>query len=79
MAALGDRRWRDLLAGYYGTVRRELARFRGREVDTAGDGFFAAFDGPAYTCRTVVNPTLLTVPVVVPVGRLARAEYRYHV
>ena len=50
-AALGDRRWRDLLAGYYGTARRELARFRGREVDTAGDGFFAAFDGPARAIR----------------------------
>jgi class 3 adenylate cyclase len=50
-AALGDRRWRDLLAGYYATARRELARFRGREVDTAGDGFFAAFDGPARAIR----------------------------
>jgi len=50
-AALGDRRWRDLLAGYYGTARRELARFLGREVDTAGDGFFAAFDGPARAIR----------------------------
>ena len=50
-AALGDRRWRDVLAGYYGTARRELARFRGREVDTAGDGFFAAFDGPARAVR----------------------------
>jgi pimeloyl-ACP methyl ester carboxylesterase len=50
-AALGDRRWRDLLAGYYATARRELARFRGREVDTAGDGFFAAFDGPARAVR----------------------------
>jgi pimeloyl-ACP methyl ester carboxylesterase len=50
-AALGDRRWRDVLAGYYGTARRELARFRGREVDTAGDGLFAAFDGPARAVR----------------------------
>jgi class 3 adenylate cyclase len=50
-AALGDRRWRDVLAGYYGTARRELARFRGREIDTAGDGFFAAFDGPARAIR----------------------------
>jgi class 3 adenylate cyclase len=50
-AALGDRRWRDVLGGYYGTARRELARFRGREVDTAGDGFFAAFDGPARAVR----------------------------
>ena len=50
-AALGDRKWRDLLDGYYALARRELARFRGREVDTAGDGFFAAFDGPARGIR----------------------------
>jgi class 3 adenylate cyclase len=46
-AAVGDRRWRDILEQYYAMVRRELSRFRGREIDTAGDGFFAAFDGPA--------------------------------
>jgi pimeloyl-ACP methyl ester carboxylesterase len=46
-AALGDRRWREVLEGYYGVARRELTRFRGREIDTAGDGLFAAFDGPA--------------------------------
>jgi len=46
-AALGDRRWRDVLEGYYDLARRELTRFRGREIDTAGDGLFAAFDGPA--------------------------------
>ncbi len=45
-AALGGRRWRDLLAGHHALVWRELARFRGREIDTAGDGFLAAFDGP---------------------------------
>jgi class 3 adenylate cyclase len=50
-AALGDRRWRELLAGYYATARRELTRFLGREVDTAGDGFFAAFAGPARAIR----------------------------
>lgn len=46
-AELGDRRWRDLLAEHNALVRRELARFRGQEVDTAGDGFLATFDGPA--------------------------------
>ena len=46
-AALGDRAWRDLLQDHHVVVRRELARFRGTEVDTAGDGFFATFDGPA--------------------------------
>jgi pimeloyl-ACP methyl ester carboxylesterase len=50
-AALGDRKWRDLLDGYYTLARREVTRFRGREVDTAGDGFFAAFDGPARAIR----------------------------
>ena len=49
--ALGDRKWRELLERYYATARRELARFRGREIDTAGDGLFAAFDGPARAIR----------------------------
>ena len=48
---LGDRRWRQVLEGHHQLVRRELARFRGREIDTAGDGFFAAFDGPARAVR----------------------------
>jgi pimeloyl-ACP methyl ester carboxylesterase len=46
-ADLGDRRWRDLLEEHNGIVRRELQRFRGRELNTAGDGFLATFDGPA--------------------------------
>jgi class 3 adenylate cyclase len=46
-ALLGDRAWRELLERHHALVRRELARFRGVEVDTAGDGFFASFDGPA--------------------------------
>jgi pimeloyl-ACP methyl ester carboxylesterase len=53
-AALGDRRWRDLLATHHGAVRRELGRFRGREIDTAGDGFLAAFDGPARAVKCAV-------------------------
>ncbi len=44
---LGDSAWRELLERHHAIVRRELARFQGRELDTAGDGFFAAFDGPA--------------------------------
>ena len=44
-AALGDKRWRDLLAAHHAVVRRELARFDGREVKTIGDGFLAVFDG----------------------------------
>jgi pimeloyl-ACP methyl ester carboxylesterase len=49
---LGDRAWRDLLDEHHALVRRELERFRGREVDTAGDGFFATFDGPARAIRS---------------------------
>jgi len=44
---MGDRSWGELLAQHHSLVRRELDRFRGCEVDTAGDGFFVTFDGPA--------------------------------
>ena len=50
-AELGDRGWRELQERHHGTVRALLGRFRGREVDTAGDGFFATFDGPARAVR----------------------------
>jgi pimeloyl-ACP methyl ester carboxylesterase len=49
--ALGDRRWRDLLDRHHTVIREQLTRFRGREIDTAGDGFLAAFDGPARGVR----------------------------
>jgi class 3 adenylate cyclase len=48
---VGDRAWRQLLERHHALVRRELERFRGREIDTAGDGFLAAFDGPARAVR----------------------------
>lgn len=48
---LGDSRWHELLDSFYSIARRQLERFRGREIDTAGDGFFAAFDGPARAIR----------------------------
>lgn len=48
---LGDRRWRELLERHNELVRRELLRFRGREIDTTGDGFLATFDGPARAIR----------------------------
>jgi pimeloyl-ACP methyl ester carboxylesterase len=51
---LGDHGWAELLARHHGAVRRELERFRGREIDTAGDGFLAAFDGPARAIRCAV-------------------------
>ena len=53
-AEIGDARWRQLLAEHHARVRRQLARFRGVELDTAGDGFFARFDGPARGIRCAV-------------------------
>ena len=50
-AEVGDARWRELLERHHLLIRRELVRARGKEVDTAGDGFFAAFDGPARAIR----------------------------
>lgn len=50
-ARVGDRNWHDLLDSHHALVRRELERFRGREIDTAGDGFLASFDGPARAVR----------------------------
>jgi len=50
-AELGDRGWGDLVDRHHGAVRALLGRFRGTEVDTAGDGFFATFDGPARGVR----------------------------
>jgi class 3 adenylate cyclase len=56
-ADLGDRRWRDVLEQHNALVRRELSRFRGRELNTAGDGFLATFDGPgrAVACAASIR------------------------
>ena len=51
LVELGDRGWKDLLTQHHSMVRDQLGRHRGREIDTAGDGFFAAFDGPARAVR----------------------------
>ena len=67
--AAGDRQWRDLLAQHHAAVRRELARFRGREIDTAGDGFLATFDGPARAVRCAAR----IVDAVRPLGLELRA------
>ncbi|MEY2536561.1 MAG: hypothetical protein QOG67_301 [Verrucomicrobiota bacterium] len=53
-AALGDTAWRNLLNSYYAIVRKELARFRGKETNTTGDGFLATFDGPARAVRCAI-------------------------
>ena len=50
-AELGDRRWRELVHAHHASVRALLARYRGKEMDTAGDGFFATFDGPVRSLR----------------------------
>jgi pimeloyl-ACP methyl ester carboxylesterase len=69
-AELGDRRWRDVLDDHNTIVRRELERFRGREVDTAGDGFFATFDGPARAirCACSIRDAVRTVGLEVRAG-----------
>jgi class 3 adenylate cyclase len=69
-ARLGDRRWHDLLDGFYRAVRAELARFRGRELDTAGDSLFASFDGPARAirCACAITDAVRPLDVAVRVG-----------
>jgi class 3 adenylate cyclase len=59
-AELGDRAWRELLERHHEAVRTQLGRFRGKEVDTAGDGFFASFDGPAraIACACAIVETM---------------------
>jgi class 3 adenylate cyclase len=49
-AALGDRAWKDLIARHHAIVRDALTAITGQEIDTAGDGFFATFDGASYRC-----------------------------
>ena len=68
-SALGDRRWKELLAAHHDVVRHLLARYRGREIDTAGDGFLATFDGPARAVRCARS----TVEAVRPLGLEIRA------
>jgi len=51
VAELGDAGWRELVERHHRAVRALLARYRGSEIDTAGDGFFASFDGPARAVR----------------------------
>jgi pimeloyl-ACP methyl ester carboxylesterase/class 3 adenylate cyclase len=51
LSEIGDRMWRELIKRHHAHVRRQLVRFAGKEIDTAGDGFFARFDGPARAIR----------------------------
>jgi class 3 adenylate cyclase len=68
--AMGDQRWRDLLEAHDKAVRAELARFRGREVKSLGDGFLATFDGPARAihCALSIIAALRRVGVPIRVG-----------
>jgi len=69
-AELGDRAWRELLERHHEAVRTQLGRFRGKEVDTAGDGFFASFDGPAraITCAQAIVDTMPELGLEVRAG-----------
>ena len=68
-ASLGDRRWKETVEAHHARVRGQLARFRGTEIDTAGDGFFATFDGPARAIRCAMS----TVAAVRDLGIQVRA------
>lgn len=67
---LGDRKWRELLERHHSIIRKQLARFRGSEVDTAGDGFFATFDGPArgIHCAQAIRQEISTLGITVRAG-----------
>ncbi|MDP9296423.1 MAG: adenylate/guanylate cyclase domain-containing protein [Actinomycetota bacterium] len=69
-SAMGDRAWREILDRFHALIRREVARFRGREIDTAGDGFLASFDGPARAigCAAAARDALRDVEVDVRAG-----------
>jgi len=67
---LGDRQWRDLLERHHSLVRGELKRFRGQEIDTAGDGFFATFDGPArgIRCACAIRDAVSSLGLTIRAG-----------
>jgi class 3 adenylate cyclase len=69
-AELGDRRFRELLEGHHAAVRRELSRFGGTELDTAGDGFFATFGGPAraIACARAIVAAMTGLGLEIRVG-----------
>jgi class 3 adenylate cyclase len=67
---LGDRQWQELLEHHHRLVRSELNLFRGREVDTAGDGFFATFDGPArgIRCACAIRDSVSSLGITIRAG-----------
>jgi class 3 adenylate cyclase len=70
LAELGDARWRELVERHHALVRQQLDRFRGREIDTAGDGFFATFDGPirGIRCARAITESLPELGLEVRAG-----------
>ena len=70
VAALGDRRWREVVEQHHSAVRTLLARYRGVEVDTAGDGFLASFEGPARAvrCATAIVDAVRPLEIEVRAG-----------
>ncbi len=69
-ARMGDRDWRDLLGRHHTIARAEIARFRGREVNTSGDGFLATFDGPARAvrCAAAMREALQPLGIAIRAG-----------
>lgn len=67
---LGDKRWHDLLKQHHNVVRRELTRFRGKEITTTGDGFLATFDGPgrAISCAVAISNSLKQLGITIRAG-----------
>jgi pimeloyl-ACP methyl ester carboxylesterase len=67
---LGDRAWRELLQRHHALIRRELVRFRGAEMDVAGDGFFARFDGPARAvrCASAISESVRSLGLEIRAG-----------
>jgi class 3 adenylate cyclase len=78
-AGMGDRRWSELLATHDGLTRAELDRFRGREIETTGDGFLATFDGPgrAVRCACAIGDAVRAIGLKVRVG-LHAGEIELH-
>ncbi|MDP9341753.1 MAG: adenylate/guanylate cyclase domain-containing protein [Actinomycetota bacterium] len=69
-AALGDRKWKELLEAHHARIRGLLARYRGTEIDTAGDGFLATFEGPARAvrCASAIVDSLRAIGVDIRAG-----------
>jgi class 3 adenylate cyclase len=69
-AALGDRQWSDVIEAHHAQVRRELSRFRGREINNAGDGFFAMFESPvdAILCARAISASVAELGISIRAG-----------